>query len=205
MKRNINKLRDLESGKGASEEFDIIRKKRIIRKILESDPDIKEVLGAKEPKPLNKYTDANNPTESELKQRQEILEWNESIKHEQIVPWLKLNGLQKEVLNFIMFDIEDKSSIYEKDRFKTQTLSVWIIVSEEDMETEYDIPRADLLGYLVKDLLNWSNCCGSQMVLTYDDYKIFDTHYYSRRLEFTMKVQNGIRPQSNNRYDRFLN
>ncbi len=202
MKRDINKLRDLESGVGASEEYDIIRKKKVIKKILESDPDIKEILGQKQPKPLNKYKDADNPTEDELKQRQEILDWNEGIKHEQIVPWIKMNGLQKEVLNFIMFDIEDKSSVYVKDRIKTQTLTVWCVVSEEDMDTEYDIPRADLLGYLVKDLLNWSNCCGSQMVLTYDNYRIFDTHYYSRQLEFTMKAQNGIRPQSSNRYDR---
>lgn len=104
MKRDIaNIKRDLDN----RHNNDIIYKKDELMKIFNEDPDLKEVLGAKQPKPLNKYRDKDNPTEEELKKRQEILDYNEAIKHDQIVPWIKLNGVQKEVLNFIMFDIWD--------------------------------------------------------------------------------------------------
>lgn len=86
MQRDINKLRDLESGTGNLENYDIIRKKKIVQDILVNDPDIREILGAKEPLPLNQYYDPKNPTEDELKARQEILSYNQNITHEQIVP-----------------------------------------------------------------------------------------------------------------------
>ena len=64
MKRDIaNIKRDLDNRYNN----DIIYKKDQIMKIFQEDPDLKEVLGAKQPKPLNKYRDANNPTEEELK------------------------------------------------------------------------------------------------------------------------------------------
>ena len=48
-----------------------------LKEMFEEDPDIKEVLRVLEPKPLNEYLDPNNPTEAELRIRQEIIEYNE--------------------------------------------------------------------------------------------------------------------------------
>ena len=109
MKRDIaNIVRDLENKKNN----DIIWKKSKLLKMFKEDPDLIEILGQKPKRPLNKYVDPNNPTEEELKLRQEIEDYNEKIQHEQIIPWLKLNGIQKEVLNFIMFDIDDTDVSY---------------------------------------------------------------------------------------------
>ena len=41
---------------------------------------------------------------------------------EQIIPILKLNGINKEVLNFIMFDINDTDTSYYNKAMKIQTL-----------------------------------------------------------------------------------
>lgn len=205
MQRDINKLRDLESGTGNLENYDIIRKKKIVQDILVNDPDIREILGAKEPLPLNQYYDPKNPTDDELKARQEILSYNQNITHEQIVPWIKLNGIQKEVLNFILFDIYDDRVSYTNKVIKNQYLEIMILCHEQSMDTEYEIPRTDLLDWIIKDLFNWSNVLGNQLKLTSDNIRIVDNIYYCRTLLFLMTTSNGVFGTGNNPYDRFKN
>ena len=203
MQRDVNKLRDLESGTGNLENYDIIRKKKIVQDILVNDPDIREILGAKEPLPLNQYRDPKNPTDDELKARQEILSYNQNITHEQIVPWLKLNGIQKEVLNFILFDIYDDRVSYTNKVIKNQYLEIMILCHEQSMDTEYEIPRTDLLDWIIKDLFNWSNVLGNQLKLTSDNVRIVDNIYYCRTLLFLMTTSNGVFGTGNNPYERF--
>lgn len=203
MERDINKLRDFETGGEYREEYDIVRKKRKIKQIFENDPDIKEILGVKKKKPLNQYKVENHPTSEEISVRDSINHYNLSIEHKQVVEWIKLNGIQKEVLNFIMFDIKDRGVSYTNKVIKDQVLEVWCLVHENDMDTEYDIPRVDILSYLVKDLLNWSNVLGMQLKCIADTYDIVDSKYYGRRILFQMEAPNGVRSNGNNRYDRF--
>ena len=203
MQRDVNKLRDLESGTGNLENYDIIRKKKIVQDILVNDPDIREILGAKEPLPLNQYRDPKNPTDDELKARQEILSYNQNITHEQIVPWLKLNGIQKEVLSFILFDIYDDRVSYTNKVIKNQYLEIMILCHEQSMDTEYEIPRTDLLDWIIKDLFNWSNVLGNQLKLSSDNVIIVDNIYYCRTLLFLMTTSNGVFGTGNNPYDRF--
>lgn len=201
MIRDIEKIkRDLEDKKNN----DIIRKKDFLEEMFKKDPDILEILGQKEKMPLNKYIDKNNPTDEELAKRKEILEYNEKINHRQIVPFLKLNNIQKEVLNFLMFDIDDNSVSYTNNVIKNQHLIVMCLIHEDDMDTEYGITRADLLSYLVKDLLNWSNVLGMQLKLINDFNDIIDSKYYCRTLKFLMEVPNGskLHGVGSNSYDR---
>ena len=106
---------------------------------------------------MNKYTDKNNPTAQELNERNLIIEYNKRVDKKQILPILKLNGINKEVLNFIMFDINDTDTSYYNKAMKVQTLIVMCLVHEDDLDTEYGIVRTDLLSYIVKDLLCWTN------------------------------------------------
>lgn len=195
-----NIMRDLENKKNN----DIIWKKDNVMKIFKEDPDLIEILGQKPKRPFNKLADPSNPTEEELKVHQEIEDYNERIQHVQIVPWLKLNGIQKEVLNFVMFDIDDTDVAYTNNVIKNQHLIVMCLVHEDDMETEYGITRTDLLGYIVKDLLNWTNVLGMQLKCVYDCTDIIDSKYYARTLKFQIEELNvgnnysGVR----NRHDR---
>ena len=200
MKRDIaNIKRDLENKKNN----DIIWKKSKLMEMFKKDPDLIELLGQKPKRPLNKYVDANNPTEEELKLRQEIIEYNEKIQHEQIVPWLKLNGIQKEVLNFIMFDIDDSDVSYTNNVIKNQYLIVMCLVHEDDMETEYGIARTDLLDYIIKDLLCWTNALGMQLKCVNDFQDIVDAKYYCRTLKFKIEAPNNITGnRGGNKYDR---
>ena len=199
MKRDIpNIVRDLENKKNN----DIIWKKNKLMEMFKEDPDLLEILGQKPRRPLNKYVDKDNPTEEELKLRQEIMDYNEKIEHEQIVPWLKLNGIQKEVLNFVMFDIDDSDISYTNNVIKNQYLIIMCLVHEDDMETEYGIPRTDLLDYIVKDLLCWTNALGMQLKCVNDFQDIVDTKYYCRTIKFRIETPNNVQG-GGNKYDRF--
>lgn len=199
MIRDIKKIvRDLEDTKNN----DIIYKKKKLEKMFYEDPDLIEILGQKPKRPLNKFADKNNPTEEELKERQEIEDYNEKIQHKQIVPWLKLNGLQKEVLNFVMFDMDDSDVSYTNNVIKNQYLIVMCLVHEDDMETEYEIPRHDLLGYIVKDLLCWTNALGMQLKCVNDFQDIIDSKYYARTIKFKIEAPNSVQG-GGNKYDRF--
>ena len=169
---------------------DIIYKKQKIMEAFNADPDLKEVLGQPHQKPLNKYVDPDNPTEEELRKRAEIVDYNEKASHPQIIDFLKVNDIQTEVLNFIMFDISDLRPSYTSEMIKHQELTVMCLVHENDMDTEFDINRCDLLSYIVKDILNWSNMVGLHMKLTEDKFGITDTKYYARTLKFLIKTTN---------------
>lgn len=198
MKRDITNIkRDLENKKNN----DIIWKKHKIMQMFKEDPDLLEILGQKPKRPFNKYAVKDNPTEEELALRQEIIDYNSKIEHEQIVPWLKLNGIQKEVLNFIMFDIDDTDVSYTNNVIKNQYLIVMCLVHEDDMETEYGIARTDLLDYIVKDLLCWSNALGMQVKCVNDFKDIIDSKYYARTIKFKIEAPNNVQG-GGNRHDR---
>lgn len=199
MKRDIaNIKRDLEDKKNN----DIIWKKDKIMQMFKEDPDLLEILGQKSKRPFNKYADKDNPTEEELALRKEIIEYNAKIEHKQIIPWLKLNDIQKEVLNFIMFDIDDTDVSYTNNAIKNQYLIVMCLVHEDDMETEYGIARTDLLDYIVKDLLCWSNALGMQAKCVNDFQDIIDSKYYARTIKFKIETPNNMQG-GGNRHDKF--
>ena len=137
--------------------------------------------------------------------RRQIEDYNERITHKQILPYLKLNGMNKEVLNFLMFDIEDYSVSYVNEIIKNQNITVMCLVHEDDMDTPYGIQRHDLLSYLVRDLLCWTNAIGMQLKLTYDHQDIIDSRYYCRTMRFSVQAPNVVNSHMgmHNRYDRF--
>lgn len=202
MVRDIEKIkRDLESSKNN----DIIYKKAKIKEMFKKDPDLNDVLGEIHPMPLNHFIDPDNPTEEEKIKRQQILDYNESIKHERIIDFLKLNGIQKEVVNFIMFDIDDYRTDYSNRALKDQYLVVMCLVHEDDMDTEYGITRTDLLSYIVKDLLSGTNSLGMRLMPESDRPDIIDDRYYTRTLRFKISAPNTVPGHmiGNNKYDRF--
>jgi hypothetical protein len=200
MNRDIKTIqRNLEDKKNN----DIIYKKNKLLEMLKADPDLIEVLNRHPKRPLNQYADKNNPTQEELDLRNEILDYNERVTHEQIIPYLKVLGLQKEVSNFIMFDIRDDSVSSYNNIIKNQELWIMCLVHEDDMDTEYGITRMDLLDYIIKDLLCWTNRLGMQLKCTSDYPDILDQKYYCRTIKFEIYELNNIyNNRGSNKYDK---
>lgn len=172
--KNINRILDDKKNN------DIIWKKAKLMEMFKEDPDLAEILGW-----------------------DEVLH-TEKDKEKYIIPWLKLNGIQKEVRNFVMFDIDDTDVSYTNNVIKNQYLIVMCLVHEDNMETEYGIPRTDLLDYIVKDLLCWTNALGMQLKCVNDFQDIIDSKFYCRTLKFKIETANNIaNNRGGNKYDRF--
>jgi hypothetical protein len=80
-----------------------------------------------------------------------------------------------------------------------------VCVLEDEMDTPYRIARTDLLSYIVRDLLCWTNSLGMQLKLTNDYPDIVDARYYCRTLKFMAEAPNIVNGHGgmNNRYDVF--
>ena len=170
--KNINRILDDKKNN------DIIWKKAKLMEMFKEDPDLAEILGW-----------------------DEVLH-TEKDKEKYIIPWLKLNGIQKEVRNYVMFDIDDTDVSYTNNVIKNQFLIIMCLVHEDNMETEYGIPRTDLLDYIVKDLLCWTNALGMQLKCVNDFQDIIDSKYYARTIKFKIQEINNAQG-GGNKYDRF--
>lgn len=141
---------------------DIIEIKRIIKQTLVSDIDILKAL--------------NNP-ELDIENPDEFLDNN-------IFGFIRIPHTQDTVKNFICFSVDDIEEHRYNELMKIQNITFTVICHLNDMKTEYSMDRHDLLGYLIRDTINWSNIFGLQFKLIYNKESVMDSDYYCRTLKF---------------------
>lgn len=161
---------------------DVIRAKRIIRAKLCEDEDIIEALHnvelEKNEAPPDEYFGVN------------------------IYSLIRVPGIQDTVKNFICFSVDDIEDLDYNNALKMQVVQFVIFCHEDDIVTEYGIDRHDLLGYLIRDIFNWSNMLGLQLKLIYNRESVTDTNYYVRTIKFEAVQPNSLQKGvMNNRYE----
>ena len=160
---------------------DIIEIKRKIKQMLIADSDILEAL--------------NNP-EIDIDSPDEFLDNN-------IYGFIRVPTTQDTVRNFICFTVDDIEDHRYNSHFKVQQIQFVCICHLEDMTTDFGVDRHDLLGYLVRDVFNWSNEFGKQFKLVYNKESTIDSDYYCRTLKFERDTTNSLNNATrNNRYGR---
>jgi hypothetical protein len=159
---------------------DIIRKKRIIAKMLYSDPDIIEVLD-------NKDLDPSCP---------------EEYLYKNIFPFIRIPGTQDVSKSFVTFMLDDIEPARSNKSMKSQLLKVVIFVHKDLIETKWGAERHDLLAYLVKDIFHLSNSVGLQLNVISDREGTIDIDYCTRTLQFEMITPNNIQPYNTNKHER---
>jgi hypothetical protein len=127
--------------------------KRQIKQTLIADTDILEVLH-------NPDIDIDSPDE--------FLDTN-------IFGFIRIPNTQDTVRNFICFTVDDIEEHRFNEVMKLQDIQFVVICHLSDMKTEYGIDRHDLLGYLIRDTINWTNLFGLQFKLIYNKESI---HFY---------------------------
>lgn len=150
---------------------DIIEMKRLIKQKLISDPDILEAL--------------HNP-DLDIESPDEFLDNN-------IYGFIRIPQTQDTVRNFICFTVDDIEDHRYNSHMKIQQIQFNCICHLEDMKTDYGIDRHDLLGYLVRDMFNWSNDFGLQFKLVYNKESTIDSDYYCRTLKFERDTTNNLK------------
>ena len=159
---------------------DIIEMKRLIKQKLIADQDILEALH-------NHDIDIHSPDE--------FLDNN-------IYGFIRIPQTQDTVRNFICFTVDDIEPSYNS-HMKVQQIQFNCICHLEDIKTEFGIDRHDLLGYLVRDVFNWSNDFGKQFKLVYNKESTIDSDYYCRTLKFERECTNNLNKAiRSNPYDR---
>ena len=160
---------------------DIIEIKRKIKQMLIADTDILEVL--------------HNP-EIDIDSPDEFLDNN-------IYGFIRIPTTQDTVRNFICFTVDDIEDHQSNTHFKVQQIQFVCICHLSDMTTKYGIDRHDLLGYLVRDIFNWSNDFGKQFKLVYNKESTIDSDYYCRTLKFERECTNNLNKATRSKpYDR---
>jgi hypothetical protein len=160
---------------------DIVEMKRLIKRKLIADTDILETL--------------NNP-DIDIDSPDEFLDNN-------IYGFIRIPTTQDTVRNFICFTVDDIEDHQYNSHFKVQQIQFVCICHLEDMKTDYGIDRHDLLGYLVRDVFNYSNDFGLQFKLVYNKESTIDSDYYCRTLKFERDTTNSLnRATRSNPYDR---
>jgi hypothetical protein len=149
---------------------DIVEMKRLIKQTLIDDEDILEAL---------------HNTEIEIDSPDEFLDRN-------IFGFIRIPQTQDKVRNFICFTVDDIEENRFNEVMKTQYIQFNCICHLEDMKTGYGIDRHDLLGYLVRDIFNWTNIFGLQFKLIYNKESTIDSDYYCRTLKFEATKPNSL-------------
>ena len=157
---------------------DIIEIKRKIKQMLIADTDILEAL--------------HNP-DIDLDSPDEFLDNN-------IYGFIRVPTTQDEVRNFICFTVDDIEDHGYNSHLKVQQIQFVCICHLNDMKTDFGIDRHDLLGYLVRDVFNWSNEFGKQFKLVYNKESTIDSDYYCRTLKFERDTTNSLKNATRNNH-----
>ena len=148
---------------------DISVMKRQIKQKLIDDPDILEALHSE--------IDIDSPDE--------FLDTH-------IFGFLRIPSTQDTVRNFICISVDDIEDHRFNEVIKIQSLQFTVISHLSDIKTEYGIDRHDLLGYLIRDIFNWTNMFGLQFHLIYNKEGNIDGDYYCRTLKFEAEKLNSL-------------
>lgn len=185
MIRDIQKVND-----------DIIEMKRLIKQKILSDPDILEALNNPEIEiDMDGFTGFDDPD----------LDWSgpDEFLDNNIYDFIRVPKIQDTVRNFICFTVDDIEENRWNEVMKTQYIQVYCICHLDDMKTEYGMSRHDLLGYLIRERINWSNIFGLQFKLVYNQEKPMDSDYYSRILKFEATKPNHLnKAKKDNSHDK---
>ena len=150
-------------------EDDISSMKRQIKQKLIDDTDILEALHSK--------IDIDSPDE--------FLDTH-------IFGFLRIPSTQDTVRNFICVSVDDIEDHRFNEVIKLQVIQFTAICHLSDIKTEYGIDRHDLLGYLIRDIFNWTNMFGLQFHLIYNKEGNIDGDYYCRTLKFEAEKLNSL-------------
>ena len=158
---------------------DIVEMKRRIKQILIEDEDVQEALNVQN-----------------LDSPDELLDQN-------IYGFIRIPKTQDKVRNFICFTVDDIEENRFNEIMKTQYIQFNCICHLDEMKTKYGIDRHDLLGYIVRDLFNFTNVFGLQFKLIYNKESTIDSDYYCRMLKFEATKPNSLnKARTDNPYDK---
>jgi hypothetical protein len=109
-----------------------------------------------------------------------------------IFGFIRIPNTQDTVRNFICVTVDDIEEHRFNEVMKVQNITFTVICHLSDMKTQYGVDRHDLLGYLIRESINWTNLFGLQFKLIYNKESTIDGDYYCRTLKFEAIKPNSL-------------
>jgi len=122
-----------------------------------------------------------------------------------ILPMYMISPTQTKVQNFLTFQVSYESiPLYNKLSKILQIIFVVLCEHQDIIDRDTSLPRHDLLGALIQDQFNYTNICGHKIQLVKDRELVVDTTYAARELTFEQIVDNNL-VRTRNGVSRFAN
>lgn len=109
-----------------------------------------------------------------------------------ILPFVRIPDIQYQVNNYVCFQVDLIEDSPYNNAIAIGNITFVVFCEEKNIMTKYGIARHDLLGYLIKQLFNWSNIFGNQVKLIYDKESVTDTHFSCRTIKFELISPNSL-------------
>lgn len=109
-----------------------------------------------------------------------------------IYPYIRIPGTLDRVKNYICYSVDDIEDLKYNEVMKIQYIQFQVFCHSDDINTDIGISRHDILGFLIRDIFNWSNISGLQLKLVYNKESVTDTNYSCRLLKFEVTKPNML-------------
>lgn len=107
-----------------------------------------------------------------------------------ILDYYLVPGTQTDVQNFVCFETAQEKY---NGVMKLQQLIFYILCDDKTIiDADTSLSRHDLLGALIKNIINYDRFLGGRFALIYDVPSIVDNHYVARTLKFQQKTDNNL-------------
>jgi len=122
---------------------------------------------------------------------------SDSYMYVNIFPYFFLNSTtQVTVKNFICYEINNQLRSDDLDGFFKNCQIIFYVLCDinnnNDIVSEIGAMRHDLLGQIIIDEFNYSNCFGTKLLLVSDEPSILDKTYAMRTIVFQNVTPNNI-------------
>lgn len=110
-----------------------------------------------------------------------------------ILPYYMVSPTQSNVQNYICYEISFDEEARYNNKIKYGQIIFYILCEQKNnVEVNTGIARHDLLGALLQEEFNWSNCFGNQIHCVSNRPNVVDNNYNSRVLIFEGQFPNSL-------------
>jgi len=110
-----------------------------------------------------------------------------------IFPYLKVPEIDSKVSNFLCYSTSFESNSNQNKLMKYGTIVFEILCNFENaIDNETGITRHDLIGSIIRELFNWTNIFGNQIMLVANVESTVNDKFSKRTLVFEITNNNGI-------------
>lgn len=110
-----------------------------------------------------------------------------------IRPFLSIPQTQDTVSNYICYQVSTDENMRYNPQMKYFVITFTIFVHEKNSEVEeVGVPRHDLLGAIIRELMAWSSVMAARAVPVYEGEATTDNNYITKVIKYQASIPNNI-------------